>query len=381
MSKQINLDIPKGWNQCSTAQLEAIAAITREQIERVDRYHPFSMQKVKIALFFLFAGLKVETYPDPRLRIGEQFYNVSRASQRKRSWFHKLPFVKSHPFAKISFSKSFPFVKISFGKTKDSSRDYFSLYLWQITYWLAPKAKTDDKSSPEYITQGLGILDWLDVESGIYLTRFPYPFLRLRLHLFGRSKEFKGPSIDLDGFSWQQYRFASDMMQTYTRLSNNLIKMQQMDKFTEEQLMIQADSVMSARKMFLAIIFNAKTDYIDSVTGMKKHDFHYEAGQFTANSEYFSKISENQWQVVLFWWSGITHTLAHRYPHVFKVQELKNQKPLSPLEIYSATTATMQKYAGLTEDQVNTQSYSLVLEHLERLSVENEEMEKIRRNK
>ena len=51
------------------------------------------------------------------------------------------------------------------------------------------------------------------------------------------------------------------------------------------------------------------------------------------------------------------------------------------MEIYTATTATMQKYAGLTEDQVNTQSYSLVLEHLERLSKENEEMEKIRNKK
>ena len=45
---------------------------------------------------------------------------------------------------------------------------------------------------------------------------------------------------------------------------------------------------------------------------------------------------------------------------------------------YAATTATMQKYAGLTEDQVNNQSYSLVLEHLERLSKENEEMEKLK---
>ena len=43
------------------------------------------------------------------------------------------------------------------------------------------------------------------------------------------------------------------------------------------------------------------------------------------------------------------------------------------------TLATMQKYASLTEDQVNNQSYSLVFEHLERLSKENEEMEKIRK--
>ena len=73
------------------------------------------------------------------------------------------------------------------------------------------------------------------------------------------------------------------------------------------------------------------------------------------------------------------HTLSKRFPHVFKVQKVDNRRPNTPLEIYTATTATMQKYAGLTEDQVNHQSYSLVLEHLERLSKENEEMEKIRR--
>ena len=36
---------------------------------------------------------------------------------------------------------------------------------------------------------------------------------------------------------------------------------------------------------------------------------------------------------------------------------------------------------GVSEMVINTQSYSLVLEHLERLSKENEEMEKMRRSK
>jgi len=67
---------------------------------------------------------------------------------------------------------------------------------------------------------------------------------------------------------------------------------------------------------------------------------------------------------------------------VFKVQKIdRTQPPSTPLEIYTATIATMQKYASLTEDQVNNQSYSLVFEHLERLSKENEDMEKIRKSK
>ena len=148
---------------------------------------------------------------------------------------------------------------------------------------------------------------------------------------------------------------------------------------TDEQMQRQMENVNSARTMFLATIFNGTTDYVDSNTGMVKHDFHYELNQWETNQSYFRDFPETAWQVILFWWTGVMHTLAQRYRHVFKVQPVKSQKPTTPLEIYTATTATMQKYAGLTEDQVNNQSYSLVLEHLERLTVENEEMEKIRK--
>ena len=361
----INLTLPRGWNQCTPSQLEQIAAITQEQVEKIDRYHPFDMQKVKIAVFFLFAGIAINTYPDHRQPINEQHYLVSIEPQKKSLLKKLLSSLATVPSDSIAGQEC----------------SHFPLYLWQLTYWLTPKSKTKDKTSPEYIAQGAGLLDWLDADSGNYLTHFPYPLIKQKAKWYHRSKTFQGPRQDLDGFSWQQYRFASDMMQTYTKLSNNLVKMKKMNKFTEEQLQQQAASVQSARNMFLAVIFNTTTNYIDPNTGMKKYDFHYEANQLTANAKYFSDFSETKWQVILFWWSGIMHTLAHRYPHVFKVQKVSSEKPLTPMEIYTATTATMQKYAGLTEDQVNTQSYSLVLEHLERLSKENEEMEKIRNKK
>lgn len=361
----INLTLPRGWNQCTPSQLEQIAAITQEQVEKINRYHPFDMQKVKIAVFFLFAGIGINAYPDPRQPINEQHYLVSIEPQKK-SLLKKLLTL---------------FAPVLSDSIAGQESSHFPLYLWQLTYWLTPKSKTKDKTSPEYIAQGAGLLDWLDADSGNYLTHFPYPLIKQKAKWYHQKKAFQGPRQDLDGFSWQQYRFASDMMQTYTKLSNNLVKMKKMNKFTEEQLQQQAASVQSARNMFLAVIFNTTTNYIDPTTGMKKYDFHYEANQLTANAKYFSDFSETKWQVILFWWSGIMHTLARRYPHVFKVQKVNNDKPLTPMEIYTATTATMQKYAGLTEDQVNTQSYSLVLEHLERLSKENEEMEKMRKGK
>ncbi len=358
--KKINITLPRGWNQCTREQLEMISDVLREQVERQDRYHPFDMRNVKVALFFALSGIEVVQGVDPSLPVNDRHYICRMRDKKPRHWWNG----------------------------KKNADDTFTLYLWQINYWLTSQAETNDKTSAEYIAQGKGILDWLDNKNDNYLTNFPYNDVKRSRRWYKPGKTFQGPQPDLDGFSWAQYRFASDMMQNYTTISNNLIKMQQMGKrFTLEQIMQQAESVESAKAMFLATIFNAKTDYIDTNTGITKHDYHYEVDQCSRNADYFRGFPDTQWQVIMFWWTGIMHTLSKRYPHVFKVQPTKKQKkkkhegPSTPMEIYTATTATMQKYAGLTEDQVNNQSYSLVLEHLERLSKENEELEKIRSKK
>lgn len=352
-----DLRLPRSWNECSTEQLELISRILLEQIARSDRYHPFDMRNVKLACFFVLSGLDVVEGPSLSLPIGEQYYlcRLSTSGKGWRRWF-------GH---------------------RSGGGDTFPLYLWEINYWLSPKASTKDRQSVEYISSGAGLLDWLDQENGAHLTRFPYPTLRLRNKggLFRSKTDYAGPAQDMDGFSWQQYRFAADLMGQYISLSNNLVKMKQMKgRFTAEQIAQQADSMDQARSMFLATIFNRRIDFIDPNTNLKVHDFHYDTRQYETQAPVFRHFPDHKWQPILFWWTGMTHTLSRRYPHVFKVQKLnRKEQPSTPLEIYTATIATMQKYASLTEDQVNNQSYSLVLEHLERLSKENEEMEKIRK--
>lgn len=356
MSKQnINLTLPRRWNECSTEQLEMIARIFIEQTQRIDRYHPFSMLNVKVATFFVLSEIEVLHFPDESLPIEEQYFLCRRLADRPRRL--RRP-------------------------RKSDDEHTFPLYTWQLHYWLSPKRKPKTPAdSPEYIMAGAGLLDWLDSDTPDFLTRFAYPTLRLRRKgCILKRKEFQGPLPDLDGFSWQQYRFASDLMQQYVSLSNNLLRMRSDSRFTPSQILQQTESVNTARAMFLATIFNAKTEYIDTNTGIRKKDFHFELSQHTANQGYFLSFPEYRWQVVLFWWTGITHTLSKRYPHVFKSQKIDHRKaPSTALEIYTTTIATMQKYTGLDEDKVNNQSYSLVLEHLERLSKENEEIEKIRK--
>lgn len=353
---KIDLTLPRSWNECSTEQLEIISRVMLEQIERTSRYHPFDMRNVKIACFFLLADVDIVEYPDSSLPVEAQCYMCRMASERPHRFRLKR-------------------------KRSNECENVFPLYLWQINYWLSHKAKTDDRMSAEYMAAGAGILDWMDSDKGCSLTRFPYPTLRLRnpKHWLRKQTDFEGPASDMDGFSWQQYRFAADLMGQYTQLSNNLIKMNRMGSYKPEQLAAQTDSVNRARDMFLATIFNRRIPYIDFNTSLRTVDFHYDIRQFNDNADFFANFPDYRWQPVLFWWTGMMKTLSRRFPHVFKVQNLDNKRPSTPLEIYTATIATMQKYVSLTEDQVNNQSYSLVLEHLERLSKENEEMEKIRK--
>lgn len=357
-TKKINISVPRRWNDCTVEQLELIASVMQEQLLMQDRYHRFSMRNVKVALFFALSGLEIVEGPNPRVPVEEQYYTcrLSKDGGKRRWWQWR----------------------------RKPQGGTFSVYLWQVNYWLSPKAKTNNKQAPEYIAQGAALLDWLDNNDGAFLTKFPYPALQRRRRLFDKSRAFQGPMPDLDGFSWAQYRFATDTMSNYMQLSNNLLKMQEAgsDKFSAEQLLTQTKNADLARAMFLATIFNAKTEYVDTNTGMVKYGFHYESNQCSDNAPYFRAFPDERWQVILFWWTGITHLLSKRYPHVFTVRKVARQKqPSTPLELYTATTATMQKYAGLTEDQVNHQSYSLVLEHLERIAKESEEADKISRKK
>lgn len=58
-TRSIDLRLPRSWNECSTEQLELITRVMLEQIYREDRYHPFSMENVKIALFFALSGIQI----------------------------------------------------------------------------------------------------------------------------------------------------------------------------------------------------------------------------------------------------------------------------------------------------------------------------------
>lgn len=332
----IDLTLPRSWNQCSTEQLELIAAAILHHTQRQDRYHPFDWLAVKTELFFLFTGLEVTgevsdpVDDDPEYQ--HRAFLVRRARQGQR----------------LSFRR------------QGGGEPTFPIYIWQVQ---------------SFIEQHLA---WIDDPKAAPLLIFPYKHLlwewRFQLRPPFLKKHYLAPGELLQDFSWQQYRHLQDYMEMYVRLQNQIAKIQQ-GPANRDTLAALAGQMLDARRHFLAILFKAEGK---AAANSSKATGRRDSGNlFTLHSS-LKKITDIRWQVILFWWSGLMHYLQRQYPHCFKQSKKKapSRQP-NPLELYTSIVATMQTQAHLSEDDINGQTFHIVLEQLERLAKQNEEMEKL----
>jgi len=238
---------------------------------------------------------------------------------------------------------------------RNKQKDTFHLYLWQIHYWIQENMKWIDKPST--------------------LTRFPYPTIRRRF------TTFKGPSALMQNFSWRQYRIACDYMSYYINQENHLLVMQQSGKYSSSEIKKQRKHVNSAKALFLATIFCRRIKSVNEETKRKEKDFTYVSNQSSDNSLYFRNFPDEQFQVVLFWWTGMMNYLKGKYPKCFKSESPKKQAQTNPLDLYTRTTATLEKYLNQNEDEQNRKLYTVVLQHLNDMVVQNEQIEAMNRKK
>ena len=287
-AQKVDLHCPKGWNQCTTWELEQIAAALILATMQTDRYHPFDLLEVKLKSFLAINRLEV-------MESTEEGFLVRIVAERKH-WWQRGILAPSH------LRTSAPPFQITTAHLHAIISEYFT--------WL-----DDDKADP--------------------LMRPPY----------------EGISPLLDGVTWQDYRLMQDWMTAYTEASNRLLNISKSRNV--KAIADTAQQIAKAKKEFLAILLPKR----------KK------------------AMSDIEWQVVLFWWSGLMKYLQKQYPRCFKSEgkPKKGAKPKrsNPLELYTRTTATMEKYLGLNEQEVNTQSAHVVLQHLEDMAREAEEMKKI----
>lgn len=172
-TRHIDLHLPRSWNTCTTEELEHIAASVILVQQRVDRYHPFDWQQVKLLAVLAINHIEVVSQPVPVVKdFSHDDTYLVRRSKDEDPW------------------------PVTVGQ------------LYSLTEQLA----------------------WIDDEkSDKTVFRFPYPEIEVR-----RKKEdgkgiglqtsvikhLQGPPSLLDGYTWQEYRWLTDWMQEYMRCEN-----------------------------------------------------------------------------------------------------------------------------------------------------------------
>ena len=348
-TRHIDLKVPTGWNQCTTEQLEMIALTMMQHTMMQNRYQPFDWTAVKTELFFVFAGLDIVGHTEGLARRPEGESQITESTERvvasDKKWQSTESTEGDDEFI-VRFADRRPWWKKLFSFR--SSLSTFPLKVWQVQSWIDQH------------------LSWIDDDKAQPLLLFPYKQLIYKRRWPWQEKQWLAPEELLQNFSWEQYRHLQDYMDLYIKLQNQLVQMQ--SKAVEKSKIADLHAqINEARTNFLKVLFGIT-----------------EANETSNLRSQISNLNDIQWQVILFWWSGLMRYLQQQFPRCFKPASKgsKKSQPSNPLELYISITATMQKYLSLDEDKVNRQTFYLTLEQLERMSKESEELERIsKRNK
>jgi len=324
---KIDLHLPRGWQNCTTRELEIIAAELIRANLTATRLHPFDWAEVKARLFFALTGVEVvgsQRGPAPAVEQSETQVPVPLTAETQ-----------------VPVPMTAPAFVCRLGKQE------FPLEAWQVH---------------SFIEQHLSWLDATDKRGNplpMPRIRFPYP-TRFRqwwpISCLWK-KEYLRPGKLLDGMTWQTYRWINDWMEVYQQQANALV---------EARSKALAKQEAETRTKVVALIFGC-------------------------SERRARRVTEIEWQVLMFWWSSMMQYLREQYPKCFREPPKPSQpgrqprkprksarQPL-PIELYTRSMATLQKYlGGLTEEQINAQTAHAILRHLNDMAVEAEEMEKLK---
>ena len=186
----LDLKVPKGWQMCTTRELEMIAEemIRAQMMASLSRFHPFDWTEIKTRLFFRFAGVEVIDIVS-----GERQSNI----------------LTDNPDGENS-SEAF-LCRLS----KDNGQcsmfnGQFELRTWQVHSFMEQ-------------------LKWLDATDAkgrplpMPKMMWPYP-KRIRRWWPLWKREYYAPGELLDGMTWQTYRWINDWMEAYTNTANAVVQ-------------------------------------------------------------------------------------------------------------------------------------------------------------
>lgn len=324
---KIDLHLPRHWDELNARQMEIVAECIMREVSAGGVNGAYNPQKVKMDIFLRLTGLEIkETVVDSLPPEEKYFVAVKKNETQSR-------------LKRICMNLS----------GKNHTRP-FKIYLWQVNQW---------------IEEGL---KWLDNTSN--RTVFPYPVFK------SKGKVFRGPSVLMQNFNWRQYRISSDFYDYYLDVSNSLVRYASRKDIDPKRLSNIQNTVRNARNLLLASLFCEEVE-VKNAAGLPEKDHPYIPGQEEKNKGYFDKFTDIQMQVILFWWSGIMAYLQRKFPKVFKKGNPKKQQKVNPFEVYTRITANLEKYLnGVNEEQLNNETYTAVLTHLNDMMEEYERMER-----
>ena len=318
--RHIDLHLPKGWNQCTTDELEHIAAAIILCQQRVDRYHPFDWAQVKLMAVLSINDIKVISGPE---------YND------------------------LLFPDSLPSEDDNFTVRRHEDTEPWPITLGQLHALTEQLSWIDDEKADKTVFQ------------------FPYPEIDVRCkkeegrgisHHPSSIIHLQGPPPLLDGYSWQEYRWLTDWMQEYMRCEN-----------------AKRDST-TARNEFLAILFKPAGKPTGTVAAEHTSAIsHLTSDIFEGFSPVRWQVILFWWSSLMAILARKFPKVFKQQP-VGKRQ--RQQKADTPWDFYNRVIATIQKYVGgLSEENVNHASYGTILQQLEMMAREAEEMDRISKKK
>ena len=287
-------------------------------VEAAAQRPALTSKQIKVKLFLALTGLEVLESANPAKPVEEQYLVVCRRGHVER----------------------------------------LVMYLWQMHYWMEEQ------------------MGWLDKPSNLLM--FPYKEYK-KWTWKGRHK-YEGPSALMQNFQWRQYRIAGEYMGYFITESNRLVKMRE-SNVSASEIKKQLHAVARAKGLFLATLFNRKVKFVDAETKLIRKEFVYVSSQSIRNWRDFEHFSDVKFQVVLFWWTGTMNWLQKKYPKVFKSTSPKKNTVANPLELYTRQTATMEKYLGINEEELNRELYTNVLQHLQDMMDESDRMKELNNKK
>ena len=299
--------------------VDELETVASVLVEAAAKKPALTMNEVKVRLFLALTKLEVLETANPAKPVEEQYLVVCRQGHLER----------------------------------------LVLYLWQMHYWMQEQ------------------MSWLDKPSTLLM--FPYKE-HVKWSWRGRHK-YQGPAALMQNFQWRQYRIVQEYMSFYISESNRLVKMQQSEGITAKEMKRQLHAVARAKGMFLATLFNRRVKFVDAETKLIRKDYTYVSCQSMNNWRDFAGFSDVKFQCVLFWWTGTMNWLQKKYPKVFRSGSPKKNAVSNPLELYTRQTATMEKYLGINEEELNRELYTNVLQHLQDMMDESDRMKELNNKK